>query len=158
MQIRILICLSLLFLKVVREISTDEAAHTTVAVSVSGRVIFTGTTSGSIRAIEYPLPRQKEWIMHQAHCGPITKVLSIPFFLFIIINCCLWRLISQSLHSPRSCKWWQLNSLYIFKNISLLIPKIFFSVLAGRWGSPRSNLIVTIWLLFKAIMVTWGLL
>lgn len=60
--------------QVVREVSADETAHTTIAVSHSGKVIFTGTTSGTIRAIKYPLPIQKEWIKYQGHCGPITKV------------------------------------------------------------------------------------
>ena len=57
-----------------REVPADEVAHTAVAVSHSGRVVFTGATSGTIRAIKYPLPIQKDWIMYQAHCGPVTKV------------------------------------------------------------------------------------
>lgn len=60
--------------QVLREVPADEVAHTAVAVSHSGRVVFTGTSSGAVRAIKYPLPIQKEWIMYQAHCGPVTKV------------------------------------------------------------------------------------
>ncbi len=60
--------------QVLREVPADEVTHTTVAVSHSGKVVFTGTSSGTIRAIKYPLPIQKEWIMYQAHCGPVTKV------------------------------------------------------------------------------------
>lgn len=62
--------------QVLREVPSDEGAHTTVAVSHSGRVVFTGTSSGTIRAINYPLPMQKEWITYQAHCGPVTKVVN----------------------------------------------------------------------------------
>uniref|UniRef100_A0A3Q3J5F7 Cilia and flagella associated protein 57 n=1 Tax=Monopterus albus TaxID=43700 RepID=A0A3Q3J5F7_MONAL len=51
-----------------------EVPDTAIAVSHCGRVIFTGTSSGTIRAIKYPLPIQKEWITYQAHCGPVTKV------------------------------------------------------------------------------------
>lgn len=60
--------------QVLREIPADEVAHTAIAVSHSGRVVFTGTSSGTIRTIKYPLPIQKDWIMYQAHCGPVTKV------------------------------------------------------------------------------------
>ncbi|KAM4741198.1 cilia- and flagella-associated protein 57 [Anableps anableps] len=61
--------------QVLREVPADEMAHTTLAVSHSGRVIFTGTSSGTIRAIKYPLPIQKEWITQQAHCGLITRMV-----------------------------------------------------------------------------------
>ena len=71
----ILYCISWsLIPQVLREVPPDEEAHTAVAVSHSGRVVFTGTSSGTIRAVKYPLPLQKDWIMYQAHCGPVTKV------------------------------------------------------------------------------------
>lgn len=60
--------------QILREVPADEVANTAVAVSHSGRVIFTGTSSGTIRAVKYPLPVQKEWLTYQAHCGPVTKV------------------------------------------------------------------------------------
>ncbi|KAF1391148.1 hypothetical protein PFLUV_G00038910 [Perca fluviatilis] len=86
--------------QVLREVPADEVAHTAVAVSHSGRVVFTGTSSGTIRAIKYPLPIQKEWIMYQAHCGPITKMV-ITFddqFLFTVSEdgCLLmWKVIDK---------------------------------------------------------------
>ncbi|XP_037831258.1 cilia- and flagella-associated protein 57 isoform X3 [Kryptolebias marmoratus] len=61
--------------QVLREVPADEVAHTTLAVSHSGCVIFTGTSSGTIRAIKYPLPTQREWTTHHAHCGPVTKMV-----------------------------------------------------------------------------------
>lgn len=60
--------------QVLREVPADETAHTALAVSHSGRVVFTGTSSGTVRAIKYPLPIQKEWMTYQAHSGPVTKV------------------------------------------------------------------------------------
>uniref|UniRef100_H3CPL1 Cilia and flagella associated protein 57 n=1 Tax=Tetraodon nigroviridis TaxID=99883 RepID=H3CPL1_TETNG len=60
--------------QVLREVSADEGTYTSVAVSHSGRVVFAGNANGSVTAIKYPLPMQKEWITHQAHCGPVTKV------------------------------------------------------------------------------------
>ncbi|KAM4581818.1 cilia- and flagella-associated protein 57 [Fundulus diaphanus] len=61
--------------QVLREIPADEIAHTALAVSHSGRVVFTGTSTGTIRAIKYPLPIQKEWITQQAHCGLVTRMV-----------------------------------------------------------------------------------
>lgn len=57
-----------------REVSADEGTFTSVAVSPSGRLVFTGNANGTVSAIKYPLPPQKEWITHQAHAGPLTKV------------------------------------------------------------------------------------
>lgn len=61
--------------QVLREVPADAVAHCAVAVSRTGRVVFTGTSTGSIRAVKYPLPTQKEWVMYQAHCAPVTKML-----------------------------------------------------------------------------------
>ncbi|KAM6927807.1 LOW QUALITY PROTEIN: cilia- and flagella-associated protein 57-like [Xenentodon cancila] len=61
--------------QVLREVPGDGVAHTALAVSRCGRVVFTGTSSGTIRAITYPLPSQKDWIMQQANCGPVTKMV-----------------------------------------------------------------------------------
>ncbi|KAK7907413.1 hypothetical protein WMY93_016025 [Mugilogobius chulae] len=47
--------------QVLREVPADEVAHSAVAVSRTGRV--------------YPLPTQKEWVMFQAHCAPVTKMI-----------------------------------------------------------------------------------
>lgn len=60
--------------QVLKEVPADELAHSTLAVSHSGRVVFTGTSFGTVRAIKYPLPIQKEWISYHAHCGAVTKV------------------------------------------------------------------------------------
>ncbi|XP_055077982.1 cilia- and flagella-associated protein 57 [Periophthalmus magnuspinnatus] len=61
--------------QVLREVPADEVAHCAVAVSRTGRVVFTGTSSGAIRAVKYPLPTQKEWVMYQAHSASVTKML-----------------------------------------------------------------------------------
>ncbi|GLD61367.1 cilia- and flagella-associated protein 57 [Lates japonicus] len=86
--------------QVLREVPADEIAHTAVAVSHSGRVIFTGTSSGTIRAIKYPLPIQKDWIMYQAHCGPVTKIVITfddQFLLTVSEDGCLliWKIIDK---------------------------------------------------------------
>ncbi|KAJ3594915.1 hypothetical protein NHX12_004220 [Muraenolepis orangiensis] len=61
--------------QVLREVPADGVTYTALAVSRSGKVIFTGTSSGTIRVFKYPLSQQKDWIEYQAHCGPVTKVL-----------------------------------------------------------------------------------
>ncbi|XP_054473374.1 cilia- and flagella-associated protein 57 [Anoplopoma fimbria] len=86
--------------QVLREVPADEVAHTAVAVSHSGRVVFTGTSSGTIRAIKYPLPIQKEWIMYQAHCGAVTKMVVTfddQFLLTVSEDGCLlmWKVIDK---------------------------------------------------------------
>ncbi|RVE72493.1 hypothetical protein OJAV_G00042240 [Oryzias javanicus] len=61
--------------QVLREVAADQDTHTTLAVSHSGRVVFTGTSSGAIRAIKYPLPSQRDWFQQRAHSGAITKMV-----------------------------------------------------------------------------------
>ena len=60
--------------QVLREVSGDDVTYTALALSRSGKVIFTGTSSGTVRVIRNPLPLQKDWTEYQAHCGPVTKV------------------------------------------------------------------------------------
>ncbi|KAK5934651.1 hypothetical protein CgunFtcFv8_015028 [Champsocephalus gunnari] len=86
--------------QVLREVPADEVAHTAVAVSHSGRVVFTGTPRGTIRAVKYPLPLQKDWITYQAHCGPITKMVFTwddQFLLTAAEDGCLlmWKVVDK---------------------------------------------------------------
>ncbi|XP_063330905.1 cilia- and flagella-associated protein 57 isoform X2 [Pelmatolapia mariae] len=86
--------------QVLREVPADEPAHTALAVSHSGRVVFTGTSSGTVRAIKYPLPIQKEWITYQAHSGPVTKMVITyddQFLLTVSEDGCLliWKTIDK---------------------------------------------------------------
>ncbi|XP_008291735.1 WD repeat-containing protein 65 [Stegastes partitus] len=86
--------------QVLKEVPADEVAHTALAVSHSGRVVFTGTASGTIRAIKYPLPIQKDWIVYQAHCGPVTKMAITydeQFLLTVSEDGCLlvWTVIDK---------------------------------------------------------------
>ncbi|ELK31134.1 WD repeat-containing protein 65 [Myotis davidii] len=59
---------------VLREISAFDVVYTAIVISHSGRMIFVGTSMGTIRAMKYPLPLPKEFNDYQAHGGPITKV------------------------------------------------------------------------------------
>eukprot|EP00064_Thunnus_orientalis_P003706 superscaffoldBa00000314_g3717 len=95
--------------QILREVPADDVAHTAVAVSHSGRVVFTGTSSGTIRAIKYPLPIQKEWIMYQAHCGPVSKMaitFDDQFLLTVSEDGCLsmWKIIDKEGRGLKSHK------------------------------------------------------
>ncbi|PNI52630.1 CFAP57 isoform 1 [Pan troglodytes] len=60
---------------ILREISAFDVTYTAIVISHSGRMMFVGTSVGTIRAMKYPLPLQKEFNEYQAHAGPITKML-----------------------------------------------------------------------------------
>ncbi|XP_041639690.1 cilia- and flagella-associated protein 57 [Cheilinus undulatus] len=86
--------------QVLKEVPGDEVAHTAVVVSHTGKVVFTGTSHGTVRAIKYPLPIQREWVMYQAHCGPVTKMVITfdeQFLLTVSEDGCLliWRILDK---------------------------------------------------------------
>uniref|UniRef100_A0A8D2P8L7 Cilia and flagella associated protein 57 n=1 Tax=Zosterops lateralis melanops TaxID=1220523 RepID=A0A8D2P8L7_ZOSLA len=56
------------------EMPAYDVVYTTVAVSRSGRMIFVGTSLGTIRAMKYPLPQKKDFNEYQAHAGAVTKM------------------------------------------------------------------------------------
>lgn len=67
--------------QILREIESDEAVMTSVVLSNTGRMLFTGTTNGTIRAMKFPLTQPGEWAEHVGHCAPINKVrLRSSFF------------------------------------------------------------------------------
>ena len=65
-------------LQILREMSAFDVTYTAVVISHSGRMLFVGTSVGTIRAMKYPLPVQKEFNGYQAHAGPVTKVRGDP--------------------------------------------------------------------------------
>ncbi|XP_075386789.1 cilia- and flagella-associated protein 57 [Tenrec ecaudatus] len=60
---------------ILREMSAFDAIYTAIVISHSGRMMFVGTSIGTVRAMKYPLPLQKEFNEYQAHASPITKML-----------------------------------------------------------------------------------
>ncbi|XP_044533122.1 cilia- and flagella-associated protein 57 [Gracilinanus agilis] len=59
---------------VLREVSAFDVIYTAIVISHSGRMVFVGTTMGTIRSMKYPLPIHKEYNEYQAHAGPVTKM------------------------------------------------------------------------------------
>ncbi|XP_066570529.1 cilia- and flagella-associated protein 57-like [Amia ocellicauda] len=60
--------------QILREMQSHGVPYTNVVMSRSGRMLFAGTSTGTIRAIKYPLPVQKDWVEYQAHAAPVTKM------------------------------------------------------------------------------------
>ncbi|XP_045440656.1 cilia- and flagella-associated protein 57 [Pipistrellus kuhlii] len=85
---------------VLREIPTFDVVYTAIVVSHSGRMIFVGTSVGTIRAMKYPLPLPKEFNDYQAHGGPITKMFLTfddQFLLTVSEDGCLftWKVFDK---------------------------------------------------------------
>ncbi|XP_048352772.1 cilia- and flagella-associated protein 57 isoform X2 [Sphaerodactylus townsendi] len=59
---------------ILREVPSFDVAYTCIVVAHSGRMVFTGTSSGAIRSMKYPLPLHKEFNEYPAHHGPVTKM------------------------------------------------------------------------------------
>ena len=63
---------------------------TQVSMSRSGRMLFVGTNTGTIRAMKFPLTVPGEWQEHQAHTGAITKVLNclppLAYFVSTVVS------------------------------------------------------------------------
>ena len=65
---------NLWILQILREVSSSDMVLTQVSMSRSGRMLFVGTNTGTVRAMKFPLTVPGEWQEHQAHGGAITKV------------------------------------------------------------------------------------
>ncbi|XP_053325091.1 cilia- and flagella-associated protein 57 [Spea bombifrons] len=82
----------------VREVPSLDVTYTAVAISHSGRMLFTGTSNGSIRSMKYPLPlASKEFNEYQGHAGPVTRLVVTPddqYLLSISEDGCLmlWKI------------------------------------------------------------------
>uniref|UniRef100_A0A4W5P762 Cilia and flagella associated protein 57 n=1 Tax=Hucho hucho TaxID=62062 RepID=A0A4W5P762_9TELE len=86
--------------QILREVPAEDVAYTTIAMSRSGRTLFTGTSIGTIRAIKYPLSIQKDWIEYQAHSSPVTKMVFTfddQYLLTVSEDGCLliWKIIDK---------------------------------------------------------------
>ncbi|XP_038649881.1 cilia- and flagella-associated protein 57 [Scyliorhinus canicula] len=86
--------------QIIREVSSNDVAYTCVVMSHSGRMLFIGTANGSVRCMKIPLPVKPEWNEHQAHAGPITKMVITFDDLYLLTvseDACLvfWKIIDK---------------------------------------------------------------
>ena len=63
--------------QILREVPASEIVLTQCVMSRSGRMLFAGTSSGTLRAMKFPLTVPGEWQEHQVHSGAITKVRNL---------------------------------------------------------------------------------
>ena len=64
--------------QILRQVNAGDVVLTQVVLSHSGRMLFVGTSSGTVRAVKFPLTEPGEWQEHQAHCAPVSRVRCIP--------------------------------------------------------------------------------
>ncbi|XP_028832352.1 cilia- and flagella-associated protein 57 isoform X2 [Denticeps clupeoides] len=93
--------------EIVRELLADDVTFTAIAMSGSGRVLFTGTSTGAVRAIGYPLPLQTDWFEYHAHSAAISKMVVTfddQFLLTASEDGCLliWKISGQKRDSETS--------------------------------------------------------
>ncbi|XP_063283718.1 cilia- and flagella-associated protein 57-like [Pelobates fuscus] len=60
--------------QIAREVPALDVTYTAVAISHSGQMLFTGTTTGTIRSMKYPVTQCKEYNEYQGHAGPVTRL------------------------------------------------------------------------------------
>ncbi|XP_060235695.1 cilia- and flagella-associated protein 57 [Meriones unguiculatus] len=85
---------------ILREIVAFDVVYTAITISHSGRMMFVGTSVGTIRSMRYPLPGQKEFNEYQAHAGPINKIMLTfddQFLLTVADDGCLftWKVFDK---------------------------------------------------------------
>ena len=64
-------------LQILREVEAGEVTLSSVALSHSGRMLFGGTTKGTLWSLKFPLTIPGEWQEHQGHGSQITKVRAV---------------------------------------------------------------------------------
>ncbi|XP_019645355.1 PREDICTED: cilia- and flagella-associated protein 57-like [Branchiostoma belcheri] len=60
--------------QILRDVDAADMMLTQVAMSHSGRMLFAGTSNGTLRSLKFPLTVPGEWQEYQAHSSPITKM------------------------------------------------------------------------------------
>ena len=60
--------------QILRDVDAQDSTLTAVAMSHSGRMLFAGTSTGTLRSFKYPLTVPGEWIEYQGHSSTIIKM------------------------------------------------------------------------------------
>jgi len=60
--------------QILRTVETPDVVLSSIAMSHSGRMLFTGTSAGSVRSMKFPLTVPGEWTDYHAHSSPVVKV------------------------------------------------------------------------------------
>jgi len=84
--------MNLLFVQILREVDALETTLSSVALSHSGRMLFSGTAKGTLWSLKYPLTIPGEWQELQGHGSQISKVT-----LFYQLYICLYLKYAETL-------------------------------------------------------------
>ncbi|KAK3506828.1 hypothetical protein QTP70_029069, partial [Hemibagrus guttatus] len=84
---------------VLYEMASDGVAYTAVSMTRSG--VFVGTSAGTVRVLDYPFDKEMTWTEHQAHAGPITKMVVTPGDQYLLTaskdgSIFIWSIIDQN--------------------------------------------------------------
>ncbi|XP_058246896.1 cilia- and flagella-associated protein 57-like [Hemibagrus wyckioides] len=90
--------------EVVREVASTDTAFTAVAMTHSSQAVFVGTAAGTIRVMQYPLEEETSWTEHQAHSGPITKMIVTPDDQYLVTASEDGSLLMWSITDQNGCK------------------------------------------------------
>ncbi|KAJ8381152.1 hypothetical protein SKAU_G00019300 [Synaphobranchus kaupii] len=108
--------------KILIEVPTGDITYTTIALSRSGRVMFCGTTAGTVMAISCPLFEPKNFqYQGQGHTAPITKMIVTfddHFLLTVSEDGCLfiWKIIWERYGLKKDKELCYLEEIFITKS------------------------------------------
>ena len=74
----------MMLIQIVRQVSSGDVVLTQVCMSRSGRMMFTGTSTGMIRAIRVPLTDSGDHQDYPAHAGSVSRVSIEPLIIFAL--------------------------------------------------------------------------
>lgn len=61
-------------MQILRTVDAVDTTLTCVTLSHSGRMLFAGTTAGTLRSFKFPLTMPGDWTEHQGHSQAISKM------------------------------------------------------------------------------------
>lgn len=79
----LIMMIMLMMIQIVRQIASGDVL-TQVCMSRSGRMMFTGTSTGMIRAVRVPLTDSGDHQDYPAHAGSVSRVSSDSSSLVIV--------------------------------------------------------------------------
>ncbi|KAJ8263127.1 hypothetical protein COCON_G00155840 [Conger conger] len=108
--------------KILTEVLTGDIAYTTIALSRSGRVLFCGTTAGTVFAISCTSFQQKNFqYQGQGHTAPIAKMVVTfddHFLLTVSEDGCLfiWKIVWERFGLKKDKELTYLEEIFITKS------------------------------------------
>ncbi|KAI1900167.1 hypothetical protein AGOR_G00047220 [Albula goreensis] len=109
--------------KILSEVPTGDVTYTTITVSRSGKVLFCGTSVGTVTIISCPLFEPKNLFQYQGrgHTAPITKICVTYDDQFLLTtsedgSVLIWRIIWNSYYQKKDSELCYLEEIFITKS------------------------------------------